>query len=190
MSAEKKSFLTTAPGILSGVAGLITAIVGLIIALDQVGVIGGSSDGGNQASPAAITTTSTTSADAWATAANRICQRSNDAIRALPDPESLDLQSVGEVAKQMSSITRRMLRDLNALERPVETSAEIREFLRIGARLGEEGDAFFAALRAGDLAAAQARTSELSRLGKIFDASAIDLGATTCAEGASQIGGL
>ena len=51
-----------------------------------------------------------------------------------------------------------------------------------------DADAFFAALRAGNVVAAQEQTSELSRLGKLFDASAIDLGANTCAEGASEVG--
>lgn len=182
--------MTSAPGILSGVAGLITAVVGLIIALDQVGVIGdGSSNGGGATTAVAVTTTATTSPDAWAAEANKICARATDEIDALPEPEALDLQSVGQVGPQMQGIHRRMLRDLTALERPAEKRAEIQEFLRSGARLGEAADQFFAALRIGDLAGAQASASELSRLGKIFDANAIDLGANTCAEGASEIGG-
>jgi hypothetical protein len=43
-------------------------------------------------------------------------------------------------------------------------------------------------ITAVNVAAAQEQSSEVSRLGKLFDASAIDLGANTCAEGASEIG--
>ena len=37
---EKKSFWTTFPGILTGIAGIITAIGGLLVILYQIGVIG------------------------------------------------------------------------------------------------------------------------------------------------------
>ena len=191
MNAEKKSFLTSLPGLLTGVAGLITAVVGLIIALDQVGVIGGSDPeqaGGRQAIVATTTDGGSASPDEWAASANEICARATDAIDTLPEPEAVDPASVGKVARQLQAINRRMLRDLNALERPPEKRAEVTEFLRIGARLGDSADAFFAALRVGNAVAAQEQTSELSRLGKLFDASAIDLGANTCAEGASEIG--
>ena len=192
MNAEKKSFLTSLPGLLTGVAGVITAVVGLIIALDQVGVIGGSDPapaGGPQAVALATTTGGgPTSADEWAASANEICGRANDAIDTLPEPEAVDPASLGKVAQQLQRINHRMLRDLNALERPPEKQAEVKEFLRLGARLGDSADAFFAALRAGNVVAAQEQTSELSRLGKLFDASAIDLGANTCAEGASEVG--
>lgn len=192
MSAEKKSFLTSVPGILTGVTGLITAVVGLIIALDQIGVFGSSDPeqaGGRQAVALATTTDGgSTSADKWAASANEICARANAAIDTLPEPEALDPASTGKVAQQLEAINHRMLRDLNALERPPEKRAEVGEFLRLGARLGDAADEFFAALRVGNVVAAQEQTSELSRLGKLFDASAIELGANTCAEGASEIG--
>jgi hypothetical protein len=192
VNADKKSFLTSLPGILTGVAGLITAVVGLIIALDQVGVIGGSDPeqaGGRQAIALATTTDGgSSSADEWAASANEICGRANDAIDTLPEPEALDPASVAKVTQQLQAINHRMLRDLNALERPPERRAEVAEFLRLGARLGDAGDDFLASLRAGNVVAAQEQTSELSRLAKLFDASAIDLGANTCAEGASEIG--
>ncbi len=38
--SEQKSFFSTLPGILTGIAGVITAIVGLIYALSEIGVIG------------------------------------------------------------------------------------------------------------------------------------------------------
>jgi hypothetical protein len=192
VTAEKKSFLTSLPGILTGVAGLITAVVGLIIALDQVGAFGGSDPeqaGGRQAVALTATTDGgLTSADQWAASANEICARANDAIDVLPEPEALDPASTGKVAQQLQAINHRMLRDLNSLQRPTEKRTEVAEFLRLGARLGDAADEFFAALRTGNVVAAQEQTSELSRLGKLFDASAIDLGANTCAEGASEIG--
>jgi hypothetical protein len=38
--SEQKSFFSTLPGIITGIAGLVTAIAGLILALHQIGVIG------------------------------------------------------------------------------------------------------------------------------------------------------
>lgn len=38
--SEQKSFFSTLPGILTGLAGLVTAIVALIYALSAIGVIG------------------------------------------------------------------------------------------------------------------------------------------------------
>jgi hypothetical protein len=192
VNAEKKSFLTSLPGILTGVAGLITAVVGLIVALDQVGAFGGSDPeqaGGPRAVALATTTNDvSTSADAWAAGANEICARANAAIDTLPEPEALDPASTTKVVQQLQAINHRMLRDLNELERPPEKRAEVAEFLRVGARLGDAADGFFAALRVGNVVAAEEQSSELSRLGKVFDASAIDLGANTCAEGASEVG--
>lgn len=45
--SEKRSFWSTIPGLVTGLAGLLTGIVGLITVLIQLGVLGGKSDSGS-----------------------------------------------------------------------------------------------------------------------------------------------
>lgn len=54
MSESKKSFWSSIPGLVTGLAGLLTGIVGLVTVLIQLDVIGG---GGDSATPAAGVTT-------------------------------------------------------------------------------------------------------------------------------------
>jgi hypothetical protein len=54
MSENKKSFWSSIPGLVTGLAGLLTGIVGLVTVLIQLDVIGGSDDA---ATPAGVTTT-------------------------------------------------------------------------------------------------------------------------------------
>ena len=50
--SEPKSFFTTLPGILTGLAALVTAVVGLLYALSEIGFIGPS--GNNDIPPASV----------------------------------------------------------------------------------------------------------------------------------------
>jgi hypothetical protein len=179
LTDEKKSFWSGASGVIAAVTALITAIAGLVAVLIQVGVIGGSS---NEAPTGAQ---ETLSQPAWAEEANDICARANDSINALPDPETLDLQAAIVRARESITINRRMLRNLAALTAPPARTADVEEFLRLGAQVNEAAEELVAGLRVGDVAVAQRQVSALKRLGKSFDDSAIGLGATTCAEGAS-----
>jgi len=43
--SDRRSFWSTVPGLVTGLAGLLTGIVGLVTVLIQLGVIGGKSDG-------------------------------------------------------------------------------------------------------------------------------------------------
>jgi hypothetical protein len=54
MSENKKSFWSSIPGLVTGLAGLLTGIVGLVTVLIQLDVIGGGDDA---ATPAGVTTT-------------------------------------------------------------------------------------------------------------------------------------
>ena len=56
MSSENESWWQTLPGIVTAIAGAITAVGGLLLTLNQIGWIGGSSDGASQPvdQPAAI----------------------------------------------------------------------------------------------------------------------------------------
>jgi hypothetical protein len=178
---EKKSFWSGASGVIAGIAALVTAVGGLIAILVQVGVIGGNGGSSDQAA----TGQQTISQADWAQEANGICARANDAINALPDPETLDLQSAIASARESITIYRRMVRNLAALTPPVARKADVEEFLRLGAQVNDAGEELVAGLRIGDVTVVQRQMSRLQRLGKSFDDSAIGLAVTTCAEGAS-----
>jgi hypothetical protein len=181
MTDEPKSFWSGASGLIAAVTALVTAVGAVVAVLIQVGVLGG--DGGsNQAAASAVQTVS--QAD-WANEANGICARANDAINALPDPETLDLQAGIAGARQSLTISRRMVRNLAALKPSPARQTDVEEFLRLGAQLNDTTEELVAGLRVGDVAIAQREAATLKRLGKSFDDSAIGLGATTCAEGAS-----
>jgi hypothetical protein len=181
---DRKSFWTGLPGILTGSAALITAVGGLVAVLIQVGAIGG---GGSENSTGQGTTSAGPS---WAAQANKICERANDAIDDLPEPTSSNADTLGVEAmlkygKAASKISRRMLRDLTELSPPADQAADVTEFVKLGAKMNEAADEMFAAFALGDFSAVQGAQHALSTAGQRFDAKAIDLGATTCAEGAS-----
>jgi hypothetical protein len=52
--ADRRSFWTTLPGILSGVAGLVGAVAAMVGALAAIGVLGGSDDPSGSAPPASF----------------------------------------------------------------------------------------------------------------------------------------
>jgi hypothetical protein len=178
---DQKSFWSGASGLIAAVTALVTAIGGLIAVLIQIGVIGGNG-GAHQAAAGAVQTIS--QAD-WVAEANGICARANDAINALPDPELLDLQSGIARGRESIAINRRMVRNLAALRPGQARQADVEEFLRLAAQINDTAEELLAGLRVGDVAVAQRGAATLKRLGRSFDDSAIGLGATTCAEGAS-----
>jgi hypothetical protein len=170
-------------GFLAGTAALVTAIGGTIAILVQVGVIGAGSgsDGGGQ------TTTQTVD---WASQANDICARSNDLITALPNPKTVEADTALQFGQQALRINRQMIRDLVKLPKPADRSSEVERFVRLGADMNDTTEELLADFTSGSIGDAQQRLSTISRLGEQFDAAAIELGATTCAEGSSFSGGL
>jgi hypothetical protein len=184
MTDEKKSFWSGATGAIAAVTALITAVGGLLAVLIQLGVFGGS--GGESSQGAIVPQVTTTSQPSWAQQANRICARTNDAINALPDEsETVDpMAAVGQVREALT-LNKRMVRDLAELTPPPGRETDVEEFLRLGAGMNDAVEEFVAGIRAGDVVAAQSQMSRAKRLGRSFDNSAIGLGATTCAEGAS-----
>ena len=126
----------------------------------------------------------------WVAEANKICERANDTINDLPEPNTSSLDTLGPDALVGYGVTalnvnKRMVRDLGELSPPSEDRAAHQELVRRGAAMTEAAEEFFAALRIGDVAAAQQQESALSKSGEQFDAQALKVGATTCAEGAS-----
>lgn len=57
MSSNSKSFWSTMPGLITGIAGILTALVGLATILIQIGVIGGDGDSGPGNEPGETVTT-------------------------------------------------------------------------------------------------------------------------------------
>ena len=128
----------------------------------------------------------------WASQANTICARTNDAINSLPKPTSSDVN--GSLALGQSALhnNERMVRELAALTPPVGEETHVRQFLRLAAEMNDTTGNLLVDLQnllAGgrDLKVVETRTARLSRLGNQFNQSAIALGATTCAEGSSAI---
>jgi hypothetical protein len=186
MTDEKKSFWSGATGAIAAVTALITAVGGLLAVLIQLGVFGG--DGGESSLGAIVppVTVSQGSQPNWAQQANRICARTNDAINALPDrAETTDPAAALSQVREALTLNKRMVRDLSALTPPTGRQDDVEEFLRLGAGMNDAGEEFVAGLQVGDVVVAQQQVSRLKRLGRSFDNSAIGLGATTCAEGAS-----
>ena len=128
--------------------------------------------------------------ESWVAEANQICERTNETIDDLPEPSSASLETLGMQAFVAYGVTalnvnKRMVRDLGELSPPASERAAHQELVRRGAATNEAAEELFAALRVGDILAAGEQQSALSAAGKNFDAQAIEVGATTCAEGAS-----
>ena len=64
MSENKKSFFSSVPGLITGLAGLLTGIVGLVTVLIQLDVIGGDDDAGPTAAGGTTTVAPATGAPA------------------------------------------------------------------------------------------------------------------------------
>ena len=143
----------------------------------------------------ASSTPSATSAatENWVAEANDICERANEAIDDLPEPNTANLETLGADAlvgygTAAVHVNKRMVRDLGELSPPEEEAAAHRELVLRGAKMTEAAEEFFAALKVGDVLSAQEKEGELSAAGKAFDDHALKVGATTCAEGASLSG--
>jgi hypothetical protein len=185
MSEQKKSFWSGLSGALAAITALLTAVGTLIAVLVQVGVIG--DDGGNGGSGG--TTTSAAMVD-WAGEANEACERANELIGELPDADRADPSEALGLAERALSINRQMVRELTKLPRPEPEREQIQAFLRVGARLNESAEEAIAAVKALNVEAVRQREAEISKFGAEFDAAAVELGASTCAEGASFEAGL
>ena len=187
MTEPKKSFWSGFSGALAGITALLTAIGALLAVLIQVGVIGGD-DNGNSGGGSG-TTTSAAMVD-WAGEANEICERANELFDELPEPDKADPSEVLGLLDRALSINRQMVRELTKVPKPEQERADIVEFLRLGAKVNESSEELVAALKALNISAVQERQAEISKLGREFDAAAVELGASTCAEGSSFDAGL
>jgi hypothetical protein len=143
---------------------------------------------------ASSTPTATSAAtENWVAEANDICERANEAIDDLPEPNAASLETLGADAlvgygTAAVNVNKRMVRDLGELSPPEDEAAAHRELVLRGAKMTEAAEEFFAALKVGDVLSAQEKEGELSAAGKAFDDHALKVGATTCAEGASLSG--
>jgi len=190
MTREKDSFWRGISGPFAALTAFFTAVAGLLAVLIQIGVIGGSSGSSNDDASGGGDRTSTVSTADWASDANRVCARANELITGLPSPKTLDPDAAIEMGRQALRINRQMVRDLSELPKPEKQQAQVAQLLVLGARINENTEEILADFTTGNLADIESRQSALSRLGQQFDDAAIDLGASTCAEGASFSGGL
>src|SRR6266511_1931072 len=121
----------------------------------------------------------------WARRANVICARTSATRAALPPPQpGLGQQEAFDLIKTASTLQQGMLRELAALPRPAEQQ-QIMRLLRAGAAINNSMSELVNNLTLGNATGAQKRLRELSRLNTQFNRAAVDLGATTCAEGGS-----
>jgi hypothetical protein len=164
MAQEKKSFWTTLPGILSGIAAVLTA-GGAILAFFL------RSDGVPLAS--------------WAKNANAVCAATSDAIRGLgipPDPTS-QLQALPDQIR----IVTRANQQIQGLARPTDTDAGAK-IDRVLALASQEAVAMQNALDAfntGDTARAQAFVASARSFNPELQQIDGELGANVCALGAN-----
>lgn len=170
-------------GTLAAAAALITAIGGIVAILVQLGIIGSDSDSGSGSK-----TTQTVTPATWAAKANEICAKANDDIDALPDPEALDPEALTAAGRESVDILQRQLRELQRLTPPADDAPKVERLLRILAQLNDASEEVVGALRLGDASGIQEDVDEIRRLAPSGDRLANQLGASTCAEGASLAG--
>lgn len=184
------------PVVLGASAAAVATVGGLLGIFFQLGVFGG-----DKAQPTAARPTAgrsmidqPTKAD-WAAQANRICEKANDDIDALPEPETLDPSELAGAGGEAVDIGQRQLRQLQKLRPPRDAGPKVQRLLRIYAQQNDASEEIVAALRIADVTSIQQQIDTitlqdraLKRLGRAGDNLANQLGATTCAEGASFVG--
>jgi hypothetical protein len=183
------SFFHGMTGWMTAAAGLIVAVAGALTALGVIPF--------GPAQPSV-------SAAAWAAQANKICGQFNDEVDRLPPPTSFQsatgapsssgLRDAALWTTAADKISRQMLRQLKALKIPTGKEQQVTKFVRLLAAVNNHADTVTADLNILASEPQSARTprdvlrmynaiQELSRLNNEFDKAAINLGATTCAEG-------
>lgn len=146
--------------------------------------------GSSDEPPSGTPATTAAAGQDWVAEANKICANANDTISDLPEPDatsldSLDLDALVRYGVTSVNINKRMVRDLGELTPPPDQRRAHQELVRRGAAMTEAAEELFASFRTGDILAAQRQQAAVSRSGQRFDAQALKVGATTCAEGAS-----
>jgi len=168
MSEEKKSFWTTLPGVLSGVAALLAAgatIFGLL-----------HTGGGKPANPP-VTVAS------FAAKANAICAAGADQVRALgvPSDPLSQLRALPDVIRIVTSINQQV----QALSRPSDAvaNAKIDRVLSLASQVVIAQQDALAAFNSGDRARAQALDARARTLSSELKQLDSELGANVCALG-------
>ena len=98
MTENKKSFWSSIPGLVTGLAGLLTGIVGLVTVLIQLDVIGGGDDA---ATPAGVTTTVAAGTGGTTGTSGATGATTTVSARLTTDPTSLKL-ATGEREKTLT----------------------------------------------------------------------------------------
>jgi hypothetical protein len=166
MAEPQKSFWTTLPGILTGIAGILSG-VGAVLA---VVLNAGGGDKGPQVTLAN-----------WAKQANEICATANDDMRALG--VGSDPAAQFRLIPQATRIVTRANQKIEALDRPADAEAQIRRLVGLASQSNvAAGNAYQAYLR-GDTASGQAYQAASARASDTLRRLDGDLGANVCAQG-------
>lgn len=100
MSERSRSFWSTVPGLVTGLAGLLTGIVGLVTVLIQLGVLGGKSDDKSTAATGGTTSTTVTTLPGVTTTA--FGATSTAATGTFTVPATLDFPAAGPKEKPLT----------------------------------------------------------------------------------------
>jgi hypothetical protein len=189
------SFFHGMTGWMTAAAALIVAVVGALTALNVIPH--------NSAAHPAV------SAAKWAAQANKICGQYYDAVDALPQPSSFfsqqgagqapsssDLTDAARYSRAADRLGHQMLRQLTALKVPKGKEQQVTQFVHLLAAentgldtLTDDLTVLAAAFKSGntgiDVMRMYGDAQQLSQLNKKFKQVAVDLGATTCAEGSA-----
>jgi hypothetical protein len=160
-----RSFWTSLPGILTGVAATIAAIGG-ILALALKGGDGHSGPGVTLAS--------------WARQANEFCSTADSQVQALN--LGTDARSQLEGLPQTIPIHERANQQIEALDRPADAEGQIRQLLALASQSNVAASNASAWWRAGDSTKAQAYLSEAVQAGAALQRLDGELGANVCAD--------
>jgi hypothetical protein len=179
-SKRTSSFWTTLPGILTGFAGMITAVATLVAVGIQLGGASGGTGGTGPTPPVRTTTVEQARTVSWASDANRLCGDTLREVRALGTPETPD-ELVDYLPRAIDANWRlhAQLRDVG-----VDSGDEdaVESLLGKLALANDRAEGLLQAIQALDQVGIVQEWNGLRAADGEFDAAAIALGASACAQ--------
>ena len=168
---ERRSFWTTLPGLLTGLAALITAIAGVI----AIFVVPGSSSDGP------------THAD-WARSANRLCNETAEQVRHLPPITDETLEAIETTAPAAAADVRRLAERLRELSAPEDDEPSIDRFTSVLEEEANQLDAMVAAYHQANSSGMVQAAEQVEALAAEGREVAGSLGVSACTQEVTLIG--